>query len=97
MKTTLKIQLIDSSEDGWVCFGDIMTIPYNTTEELFDEKKWLQHIQQLNIDAQEFLDNMQDLIVHLKGYETFCYFNHMFMDESIQIENALYEKFNTYK
>jgi len=207
MKTTLKIQLLDSLDDGCVCFGHIMTIPYKTPEELFtaifgtedigvpaddirtgldendnpqieidfyqdkcyefeyynglvmcnkmtsflgnternltstryrneeqeitneeaesimngeminagtsapmpsvfeedndeelfDEKEWLQHLQKMNSDAQEVLDNMEDLIVHLKGYETYCYFYHLLIDESIRIENAMYEKFKTYK
>ncbi len=35
METILKLRLLDSSDDECVCFGDIIEVPYSSSEELF--------------------------------------------------------------
>jgi len=90
MTTTLKLQLMDSSDDGCVCIGDIISIPYNTPEDLLksiygtddigvpadDIKTGLDENDNLQIEINLFLDKNYSEAWHngLVTYNKICGF-----------------------
>lgn len=73
MKTTLKIQLLDSSEDGCVCFEDIMIIPNKTPEELFTAIFGSEDIDVPPDDIRTGLDETNNPLIEMDFYQDKCY------------------------
>lgn len=73
MKTTLKIQLLDSSEDGCFCFGDIMTTPYGTPEELFTAVFGTENIGVPAHDIRTGLDENSNPQIEIDFFQEKCY------------------------
>ena len=70
---------MDSSDDGSVCFGDIITVPYSTPEELFTAIFGFEDIGVPTSDIRVCLDENNNPLIELDFYESkeydfeYCY------------------------